>query len=280
MKHAHTLHRLLLPKIQQADIASVLRAIRLKHPTTANRVRSTLASFFGWAISEGMVASNPVTGTKATKEKTRERVLGDAELRLIWNALPDNHYGSILKLLALTGQRAGEIAGLRWSEIKGDVLVLPSERTKNHQQHSVPLSEPARSIIEAQLRRPARRPGTDTGVRDLIFGFGDGPFCGWGKPKEALDRRIAEVTGRPLPHWTPHDLRRTFSTRIAELGVQPHVIEVILNHIGGFRAGVAGVYNRYAYDAEKRTALSTWADHLMAIVENRKSNVKPIRRPA
>jgi integrase len=276
MTHAKALHRLLLEKIQQRDIANVISTVRAKHPVTANRVRTSLASLFSWAISEGLVTSNPVTGTKRTEEKSRDRVLDESELRLIWNALGDDHYGAIIRLLVLTGQRAGEIAGLRWSEVKDDALVLPPERTKNHREHSVPLSEPARAVIEAQPRRPDH----DGNLRELVFGFGQGPFSGWGKSKEILDRRIAEKIGHPLPHWTPHDLRRSFATHAAGLGIQPHIIEVLLNHVSGFRAGVAGIYNRQAYDAEKRTALATWADHLLAIVENRKGNVKPLRRPA
>src|SRR5262249_9089918 len=113
LTHAKTLHRLLLEKIQQRDIANVISAMRVKHPVTANRIRTSLASLFSWAISEGLVNSNPVTGTKRTEEKSRDRVLDASELRLIWNSLEDDHYGAIIKLLALTGQRAGEIAGMR-----------------------------------------------------------------------------------------------------------------------------------------------------------------------
>jgi integrase len=273
MVHAKTLHGLLLAKIQQRDIASVISTVRAKHAVTANRVRTSLASLFSWAIGEGLVNSNPVTGTKRTDEKSRERVLDPVELRLIWNSLEDDHFGAIVKLLALTGQRAAEISGMRWSELKNDVLVLPPDRTKNHREHLIPLSEPARAIITAQPRRL----GPDGELRDLIFGFGNGPFSGWGKSKDALEKRIAEKAGQPLPHWTPHDLRRSFATHASGLGIQPHIIEVILNHVSGFRAGVAGIYNRHAYDAEKRTALALWADHLLAIVDGRESNVVSLR---
>jgi integrase len=274
MKHARTLHRLLLEKIQQRDIAIVISAVRAKHPTTANRVRTSLASLFSWAISEGLIVSNPVTGTKRTDEKSRDRVLDASELRLIWNSLKDDHFGAIIKLLALTGQREAEIAGMRWSELKDDVLVLPPERTKNHREHLVPLSKPARAIVAAQPRRL----DSEGNLRELIFGFGQGTFSGWGKAKEQLDERIAEAHGAPIPPWRIHDLRRSFATHAAEIGVQPHIIEVILNHVSGFRAGVAGVYNRQAYDAEKRTALALWADHLLAIVENRESTVTALKR--
>jgi integrase len=271
--HAKALNGLLLAKIQQRDIASVLSAVRATHPVTANRVRTSLASLFSWAIGEGLVQQNPVTGTLRTEEKSRDRVLDPAELRKIWNSLGDDHFGSIMKLLALTGQRAAEISGLRWSELKGDVIVLPPERTKNHREQVVPLSEPARAIIAAQPRRP----GAGGELRDLIFGFGEGPFSGWGKSMEALNNRIVEKTGQPLEHFTPHDLRRSFATHASGLGIQPHIIEVILNHASGFRAGVAGIYNRHTYDAEKQTALGRWAEHLLAIVEGRESNVVSLR---
>jgi integrase len=273
MTHAKALHSLLLTKIQQRDIASVLSAVRATHPVTANRVRTSLASLFSWAIGEGLVQSNPVTHTLRTEEKSRDRVLDPSELRAVWNSLGDDHFGSIMKLLALTGQRAAEMSGLRWSELKDDVVVLPPERTKNHREHIVPLSEPARAIIAAQPRRF----GADGELRDLIFGFGDGPFSGWGKSMEALNARIAERAGQPLSHFTPHDLRRSFATHASGLGIQPHIIEVILNHVSGFRAGVAGIYNRQAYEAEKRTALALWADQLLAIVEDRQSNVVSLR---
>jgi integrase len=273
MTHAKALHSLLLTKIQQRDIASVLSAVRATHPVTANRVRTSLASLFSWAIGEGLVQSNPVTHTLRTDEKSRDRVLDPSELRAVWNSLGDDHFGSIMKLLALTGQRAAEIAGLRWSELKDDVIVLPPERTKNHREHAIPLSEAARAIIEAQPRRF----GAGGELRDLIFGFGDGPFSGWGKSMAALNTRVAEKAGQPLPHFTPHDLRRSFATHAGGLDIQPHIIEVILNHVSGFRAGVAGIYNRHTYDAEKRTALGRWAEHLLAIVEGRESNVVSLR---
>src|SRR5262249_45378242 len=148
-----TLHRLLLDKISQRDIANVISAMRVKHPITANRIRTSLASLFSWAISEGLVTANPVTGTKRTDEKSRDRVLDPSELRLIWDALDNDHFGSIMKLLMLTGQRALEISGMRWSEIKGDVLVLPPDRVKNHREHTIPLSQAARTIINAQPHR-------------------------------------------------------------------------------------------------------------------------------
>jgi integrase len=275
MMHGKSLHGLLLAKIQRQDIASAISAVRAKGAeVTANRVRATLSSFFSWAISEGLTEHNPVTGTKRTEEKSRKRVLSHDELRIIWNALEDDQFGAIIKLLALTGQRAAEVAGLRRTELQDDAFTLPPERTKNAIEHTVPLSEPARAIIAAQ---PLRQ-GSNGKVRDFIFGYADGPFSGWTGSRKLLNARIERAAGKPLPHWTPHDLRRSFATHASKLGIQPHVIEAILNHVSGFRAGVAGIYNLNPYDAEKRTALATWADHLLSIVENRESNVTALKR--
>jgi integrase len=227
------------------------------------------------------------------EEESRDRVLTPSELRLIWNELDNDDFGSIIKLLALTGQRAAEICGLSWSEIADDdAIILAGERTKNHRPHTVPISAPAAAIIAAQPRREHR---------DLIFGRGEKPFSGWSKCKERLDERIAKANhGKRIPHWTPHDLRRTFATycggglpehqfkklpprereAAGGLGIQPHIVEAVLNHVSGARAGVAGTYNRSTYASEKKAALDLWADRLIAIVEGRKSNITPLRREA
>ena len=272
-KYAKPLHALPLAKIERRQIAALLAQLAQDSgAVTSNRVRASLSAFFSWAIQNGIADNNPVTGTAKEKEHGRDRVLSPAELRLMWNALPESDFGNILKLLTLTGCRAGEIASLRWDEIKDDQIVLPPERTKNSRSHIVPLSDPARAILAAQSRR---------GNREFVFGMTrTNPFSGWGKCKDTLDEAIAKNTGKPLPHWTPHDLRRTAATVMAEIGIQPHVIEAVLNHVSGHKAGVAGIYNRASYEAEKRTALCCWAAHLGAIIEGRESNVTALPRRA
>jgi integrase len=156
----------------------------------------------------------------------------------------------------------------------------------------VPLPPIGMQIIEAQRG--------DRG-RDLIFGRGEGGFSGWSKSKQRLDQRVAKANaGRPIEHWTPHDLRRTLATYLGGglpehqlkklppkdrdaaggLGIEPHVIEAVLNHVSGTRAGIVGVYQRGTYPREKKAALDLWADRLIAIVEGRKSNVMPLKRDA
>ena len=261
--HAKPLHGVALTKIERRDIATVIGAVADNAGgVTGNRVRTSLSTLFSWAMMHGLVDGNPTIGTARNREISRERVLAPAELRIIWNNLLEDHFGAIMRLLMLTGQRADEIAAVRWSEIDGRVIVLPSERTKNHRVHRVPLSAPARAILEAQPHRTneAGRP------RDLIFGHGEAGFSGWSQATGKLERQITQATGKPLPHWTPHDLRRTTATMMAELGVQPHVIEAVLNHASGHKGGVAGIYNRANYEREKAIALECWASHLLAIV--------------
>jgi integrase len=328
--HAKPLHRLQFEKITRRDVASCIASIKAHKrfgtsgAVTRNRVRASLSGFFSWAMGEGLIDNNPVVGTNRSEEKTRDRVLTPAEIRIIWSALEADHYGAIMKLLALLGQREAEIAALRlsevweieivtlqeidgvrlydvkevrvippselanfgWAEVKGSnrwpnlcgpAIVLPPERTKNKRKHLVPLSDPARDIIATWATKPRR---VDKEPADLIFGYGKGPFSGWSNSKEALDERITEKTKRRLPHWTPHDLRRSFSTYAHELGVEPHIVEAIINHVSGHRGGVAGTYNRARYEPAKRAALIRWANHLLTLVEGRESKVIPLPRKA
>ena len=240
-----------------------------KGDVTANRVRSSLCGFFGWIIREGvrLPEGNVASYTNKREEGSRDRVLTDGELGLIWNACLDDDYGAILKLLMLTGQRANEIAQLRWNEVHDQQIVLPAERTKNARSHVIPLSEAAKGIL----------PWFRKGDRKFVFGRDDTGFSGWGKAKEKLDARVAEAKKR-LKHWTVHDLRRTVATGMADLGVQPHIIEAVLNHVSGHKGGVAGIYNRATYDKEKREALNLWAEHVMATVEDRAATVVPLKR--
>jgi integrase len=268
-KHAKPLHRFPITAVTQRNVATLLGDVAAESGNvTSNRVRASLYAFFGWVIREGirLPEGNVIAYTNTREEKSRDRVLNDAELKAIWNACLDDHFGAIIKLLMLTGLRANEIQGLRWDELHDDQIVLPSERTKNKRAHIVPLSDPAKAVLDTIERRD----------RKHIFGRDDTGFQGSSKAKPKLDARIAQ-DGKPLSQWTPHDLRRTVATRMAELGVQPHVIEAVLNHVSGHKSGVAGIYNRATYDREKREALNLWAEHLLAVIEGRKAVVVPMR---
>jgi len=290
-KHAKPLHQLQVARIVRRDIADLIEKVsKDSGAVTGNRLRSSLSTFFSWCVQRDRAPVNPVIGTEKNEEQSRERVLAPAELRLIWNALPDDQYGDIVRLLALTAQRETEIGGLSKTEITDELIVLPEERTKNKRAHVVPLSSAAATII---TRQPERKD------RELIFGNGEGGFSGWSNCKERLDAAISNANdGKAIPHWTLHDLRRTFATyaggglpahlleklpkadkELAHgLGTQPHVIEAVLNHVSGHKAGVAGIYNRSSYEREKRQALDLWADHLVAIVSGGASNVTLLRR--
>jgi integrase len=255
---AKPLHREPIVAISQRDVARLLSDLaKSTGDASSNRARASLSAFFSWIIREGirLPEGNPVAYTNQRAEKSRDRVLSDAELKAIWDACRDDDCGAIIKLLILTGQRRNEIAYLRWNEIHDDLIALPAERTKNARAHIVPLSEAAKAILAA----------FNSVDRTCVFGRYSPGFQGWSKAKEALDARIA-AAGADLPHWTPHDLRRTVATRMAELGVQPHVIEAVLNHVSGHKSGVAGIYNRATYDREKREALNLWAGHVKRLV--------------
>jgi integrase len=269
-KQAKSLHSMPIAAVSQRNVATLLTELaKSAGDVTSNRVRASLSAFFGWVIREGirLPEGNVASYTNKREEKSRDRVLSDGELKTIWKACRDDDYAAVLRLLILTGQRASEIAELRWDEVRDEQIVLPAERTKNGRSHIIPLSEPAAAII-------AKFPQGD---RRYVFGRDDSGFQGWAKAKEKIDARIAEGD-KQLDHWTVHDLRRTAATRMAELGVQPHIIEAVLNHVSGHKSGVAGIYNRATYDREKRQALDLWAEHLLAVVDGRKAVVVPMKR--
>ena len=257
--NAKPLHSLPLASVDQGAIAARLNAVAKNGAITANRTRASLSAMFVWAMGEGLAAANPVINTNRREEKTRDRVLSEAELRTIWLSLEDDDYGVIVKILILTGQRLNEIAGLRWSEIGKGAITLPAERTKNGRPHEVPIAKTVAALLKSRDK---------VDDRDLIFGRSAGPFSGWSKAKAALDARAGA-----LKHWTLHDLRRTAATGMAGIGIQPHVIEAVLNHVSGHKGGIAGIYNRAQYSAEKAQALARWDEHVSAIVKGSKSKV-------
>jgi integrase len=269
-KYAKPLHHFPIRAVSQRNISDLLDKIATESgDVTTNRVRTSLSTLYIWILRKGvrLPEGNVASNTNKRSEKSRDRVLADPELKQIWRACRDDDCGAIIKLLMLTGQRAREIAELRCKEVQDEQIELPAERTKNGKRHIIPLSEPAKAIL-------AKFPRDD---RNCVFGRDRTGFSGWSKAREKVDRRIAEA-GRPLDHWTPHDLRRTVATGMADLGIQPHIIEAVLNHVSGHKSGVAGIYNRATYDKEKREALNLWAEHVMATVEDRAATVVPLKR--
>jgi integrase len=251
--HCAALTKLPLGDIDRRSVALVLAEIeRDRGPVACNRARSALSTFFGWCVTEGLLETNPVAGTaKVDEGGGRERVLSEAEIWKLWSALGPGPFADILRLLLLTGQRRNEIGALAWSEIDfgRGMIVLPPTRTKNQRKHELPLCRQALAIIK---RQPRSRPYLFSDVKG---------FRNWDAAKARLATRLR------LAPYTLHDLRRTCATGMAELGILPHIIEAVLNHVSGHKAGVAGIYNRARYEGEMREALQRWADHVDAITK-------------
>ncbi len=256
-----------IDRIERKHVSARVREIATESGVTAAaRARAALSALFSWAMREGIAANNPVIGTNGRGEpSSRTRVLSADEIEKIWRACRDDDYGRILKLLILTGQRRQEIGGLQVSEVDLEraEIRLPPERTKNGRPHTIPLTPSALRILEQVPRREGR---------ELLFGDGSSGFNGWHAARVKLDERVA-VTGERLRPWRVHDIRRSVATHMADLGVQPHVIEAALNHVSGSKRGVAGVYNKSKYANEVKQALALWADHVGALVEDRERKV-------
>jgi integrase len=269
MAKAKALHNRPVAAITRRDIAELLSATEVGvtkgiGAATANHLRSILSACFAWAMREGLCESNPVVATNKRAQGSRDRVLSICELVDVWRVLPADNFGAASKLLMLTGQRRNEAGGIRWSELNADLTLwtLPASRSKNKREHLVPVSEPARRIL-AQCYHVVGQ--------DCLFSTSDG-IANWGHYKADLDEKLPGMS-----HWTLHDIRRSVATHMAErLQIQPHIIEAILNHANGHKAGVAGVYNRATYLAEKTAALTLWAEHLMAAVSGEPAKVVPL----
>jgi integrase len=279
--------------IRKRDLIALVEAVADRGaPAMANRVMAHTKRLFKWAASRDLIESDPAAHVaRPAPEVKRDRVLADGELRLVWQAVdPGTDYGAIVRLLVLLGQRREEVGGIGWPEfdLERALWRLPGARAKNGQEHEVPLPRQAAAILAGRTRLEGR---------ELVFGAGAGPFWGWSQAKERLDaaiarRRAEERLGRPLGDgeapaagdalapWTLHDLRRTLATGMNEIGVAPHVVEAVLNHVGGHKSGVAGVYNRAKYREEKRAALQRWADHVERVVagEGAAAEAVPLQR--
>ena len=238
------------------------------------KMYAALSPFFSWAMRQRKISSDPTVGVwHPGAPPARERVLTEDERRWFLKASDrlGTPYGPLFQILLLTGQRLGEVTGMRWAELSEDgQWVLPGSRTKNHREHLVPLLPLARDIIAALDRIES--------AAGLVFTIGGVRLTGFSRAKSKLDAAMLAVARAENPaitvlHWTLHDLRRTAATGMADLGVQPHIVEAVLNHVSGHRAGVAGVYNRATYANEKKAALQRWGTYLEALTSGRSFNV-------
>jgi integrase len=245
-----------LSEISKADVRGLIdRIVKRGAPVSANRCLASLKAFFNWAISVDVItgASPAATIRPPAPEKARERTLTDDELGAVLAASQRlGAYGQGIKMLALCGQRRSEVFNMDWSELDltAKVWNLPRERAKNGRSHQIPLSEQALDVLRSlcpaldELKGPVFAPAS------------------FSRMKDELDALLPAG----MEPWVLHDLRRSAASGMAGLGVQPHVIEAVLNHRSGVIRGVAAVYNRCRYEPEKREALSAWAAHVAILI--------------
>ena len=244
------------------------RVDRLKAtPSEQSHAFVALKIFLRWAVKHRMLERSPIEMmTIPSRKGGRERALNSDEIAAVYSAARSTPYpfGTIVQLLLLTGQRRGEIAALRWDWIDqpNKTITLPSSITKNGRQHTFPYGELVEAVLAAiPLQGDFLFPATRTNVRGKPTTI----FNGWGKPKALLDAAIAEA-GAAIPHWTLHDLRRTFATNLAALETPVHVTEKLLNHLSGTVSGVAAIYNRHTYMDEMRRAITSWEQLLSGLL--------------
>jgi integrase len=252
------LHDTPIDRVTRKDVAARLLAIARDHGSIVSAAaRSALSSLSLWAMQQGLAEVNPTVGTRKPQlPPPRDRTLLDAELAAIWLASGDDDAGRIVRLLILSGARRSEIGGMRWSEINFDNgrWSLPAARSKNRRAHTLPLPLAALEILAQVPRRVGR---------EQLFGERAATgFTKWDIAKREFDERL----GDKVAPWRFHDLRRSVATRMCDIGVQPHIVEQILNHQSGHRRGIVGVYNRSPYERQVKAALALWADHVHTIV--------------
>ena len=258
-------------EISKRDVVELISAIEQRGaPVVANKTLKTIKTFLRWCVGRAVLDLSPADGVPLpAKEVARDRVLTDPELTQIIRAARTmgGPYGGIVELLALTGQRREEAARSTWDEfdLGQRIWTLPKARTKNAKQHTVHLSAQAIAVLKRMKKQGP-------------FAFsvhGTTPFQGFSLAKRELD----DMSG--VKNWRLHDLRRTCVSGMARLGIPPHVADKILNHQSGTISGVAAIYQRHDFLAERNDALERWGAHVAKIVFDASSNREnTIRRVA
>lgn len=236
-------------KLNNVSRAEIMRLLESLNETPSEKEHAYVAvrTMMNWCVKHGYLRTSPVPHLRF-RSVARDRVLSDDELRSVWARAEEVGYpfGIIVQLLILTGQRRGEIVGLRRNWIKDDLITFPTGFTKNKREHRIPLGSIAKKIIDVA-----------PSSTDLLFpsrSNADTMFSGWSKAKRNFDHDL------DINPWTLHDLRRTYSSKMAELGVPIHVLEKLLNHVSGVVSGVAAIYNRHTYLPEMREAVDRYED--------------------
>jgi integrase len=247
-------------EIKKRDVIDLVTEISQRNAHAAYRLLKTLKTFFRWCIGRAVIDFSPAEGVQSNwRDVSRDRVLTDQELAAVVLGVRQMPwpYRGVVEFLALTGQRREEVAQLKWYEIDGQARTwcMPAQRSKNNKAHIVHLSEPAWAVICGHLGEPDA----------YVFGTSRGKhFQAFAKGKRALDR-LTRVSG-----WRLHDLRRTAVSGMARLGVPPHVADKILNHQSGTISGVAAIYQRHEFLAERKEALDRWGSHVEHVIQTSK----------
>jgi integrase len=245
-----------LAEITRHDIRRKLEKLN-EIQSEQNHAVVVVKMFFKWAVRNGYIEQNPTDALSTIKRLARERVLSDDELRSVFKTAlgGSSTFAHIVALLVLTGQRRSEVAAIKWEWIDEAerTITLPASVTKNKRTHKFPYGGMLAKILE---RVPHQGDYLFPAARDQVKGKPATVFNGWGKPKATFDG-LCNVSG-----WQLHDLRRTFATNLAALGVAPHVVERILNHASGTISGVAAIYNQFKYMDEMRAAIEIWEQRL------------------
>jgi integrase len=279
---AHWRHRQ-IDSITAADVAERIEVIVNRgSPVSASRFRAWVSKLFNYAVKAQLCRDNPVRLTENpvdARARRRRRKLDDRELALLWQAADRFGYpfGTAVQLLILTGQRRDEVCSAPRNELNLDAKqwVIAPSRAKNNVEHLVPLSGAALDLL-------VKSAPEIEGCGYLFTTNNSTAISGFSKWKKLLDATVAEVNGgTPIPHWTLHDLRRTFSSGWARLRIPTEVTERALNHTSGSFGGVAGVYNLHDYELERREAMDEWARHVLSLVgSSTPANVVPLQSVA
>ena len=264
--------------IKRRDAVILIDEVRERAPITANRLQGVLVRMFNFASERGIIDFSPLVGMRRGKESTRERVLTDDEIKILWNCLDLErtdidiyHLVKLaLKAILLTGQRPGEVVGMKWEHIVNDWWTIPAELTKTRNENRVPILPTMAELIDQAKKYSVNSQYVFVSARSPLYGFKrpqkakprkEDASITVGALANSLRRHRAEI--EIIQPFTPHDLRRTVRTRLAEVGVSDMVAERLLGHK---LQGVMGIYNRHSYDEEKRQALARWEKRLQEIL--------------
>jgi integrase len=250
-------------------------------PVSANRCLALVRKMLNWAVQNDWIDANPAALIpKPGAEGSRDRVLSDDEIRLVWEACEDERPAmrALMRLRLLTAQRGGELSALKWTDVEGHWLTIPATVSKNKRAHRVFLTATAKALIDPLPR-----------VEDCEYVFpGRSGNTHCGDHKKGGQRIAARILAKLQEEdatierfdFRGHDLRRTAATKMAEAGISQTDIAKVLNHAeGGPKA--THVYNRYQYDREKQIALETWGRVLAGILEEKSAGkVLPMTKGA